>query len=941
MRRPPTSAGTTRLGKDAAVRWCFRLSAAALLLTLAAGCTRPWFRNSADEEVAGILAEKAVDPAWAVPDHYVYPHPLARFADPTNPDFPPMPPDDPAAWLLSPKPQKAKQIVYLEGDGYYQLMTSWDVENRARLKAAGREIKPVEKPAEQPGPHELPLPRLVDGVPRRTEPYVIDFEQAVELGFIISREFQTRRENLYLAALPVTLQRFAFAPQFEATTEWIREWAGRNSSVGSRNRWVGQSTLGVSKLFSTGALLILQVANETIINLTGNQPHTFSQSTFLLDLAQPLLRGGGRAVTLEPLTQAERNLLYEMRDYARFHKEFLVSMAAGEQITISGTGGFAGVDLSIRGQARPVGYYPTLLRQAQVEHQERNVQELSREFLRYQRLATGPSGISDLQVGRVEQDYRNAQSALLQRRVAYSDNVDQFKIQMGLPTDTPLMLDTTPIQELRVQMERLNVVISGYTELITQVRNLETDPEASTKLRRIIEEVFTKSELVKGTDFPRKLQAYWRDWISRAASYDQGPAVAAEIGAALAQAPLLPTPAAPGYLLAFRPSSYILALEGLRLRRQAIDLELDAYEIKGTQPPAELLAELADVSLRYNLGILELRLREFEWFSKRLEETAFSPSHLASVVGQLLSPLPDPIGIAASVFPYQPFDRARARQLRADRFRPIVLYYALILAEARNERMLALEKSWPTLPRTTLNGIDLMGVGEERGQRLAGQVALDSRLDLMNRRAELADAWRNVAVFANSLLGTFDVRYNLEIQTPGTPAKPLDFEGSRGRSQLIFNAELPLVRVLERNNYRASLIAFQRARRNLMAEEDQVLFQVRQTLRNLRRLEEDYKIKKRSLVLAYLQVNQARETLVADPDPSRPTEPANLTESLLNALRSVPRAEDELTESWISYTTERMQLYRDLELMRIDSRGVWIDEFASSDSADPNRPRNR
>ena len=53
-----------------------------------------------------------------------------------------------------------------------------------------------------------------------------------------------------------------------------------------------------------------------IYNL-GNNPST-TVSTLSLDVIQPLLRGAGWAVTLEPLTQAERNLLYAVRDFARF-----------------------------------------------------------------------------------------------------------------------------------------------------------------------------------------------------------------------------------------------------------------------------------------------------------------------------------------------------------------------------------------------------------------------------------------------------------------------------------------------------------------------------------------------------------------------------------------------------------------------------------------------
>src|SRR6266700_1303660 len=75
-----------------------------------------------------------------------------------------------------------------------------------------------------------------------------------------------------------------------------------------------------------------------------------SQSNINLDLIQPLLRGGGRAVTLEPLTQNERNLLYEIRLFARFREQFFANITTGGDLSLF--------------NVQPVrqGFLPTLLR---------------------------------------------------------------------------------------------------------------------------------------------------------------------------------------------------------------------------------------------------------------------------------------------------------------------------------------------------------------------------------------------------------------------------------------------------------------------------------------------------------------------------------------------------------------------------------------------------
>src|SRR5207247_1823222 len=132
------------------------------------------------------------------------------------------------------------------------------------------------------------------------------------------------------------------------------------------------------KLFSTGALLTADFANKTVFNFLSASKGTTSVSTINLDFIQPLLRGGGRAVTLEPLTQTERNLVYSVRAYARFRELYYSAIALGTNLpgTLASAagagGGAAGSPIStlaalgiastdVSGQFR--GYWPTLFRQ--------------------------------------------------------------------------------------------------------------------------------------------------------------------------------------------------------------------------------------------------------------------------------------------------------------------------------------------------------------------------------------------------------------------------------------------------------------------------------------------------------------------------------------------------------------------------------------------------
>src|SRR5262245_57750229 len=74
-----------------------RTAAVLILAVLVSGCTRSFYRRSADRETYGILAERDKNPEWYLPSVSIQPKPESRLFDPTNPDRPPMPPDDPAA----------------------------------------------------------------------------------------------------------------------------------------------------------------------------------------------------------------------------------------------------------------------------------------------------------------------------------------------------------------------------------------------------------------------------------------------------------------------------------------------------------------------------------------------------------------------------------------------------------------------------------------------------------------------------------------------------------------------------------------------------------------------------------------------------------------------------------------------------------------------------
>lgn len=886
-------------------RLLLHLAIAAGLLASSSCLGRRFYRKMADQEVANVLAEKDRYQRWRIEQFHVYPDPRARFADPTNPDRPPMPPDDPAAHDLSPNPQKPPKtgIANVEGTGFLDLLASWDAENRS----SGRRPSSVRRGAAAPavprpdgGPYS-PEPSATAS-PGRPAPFLLTLEQAVELGLVNSREYQSRREDLYLAALPVTLERFAFAAQFFATEEAVRQRFGSDAPGGPANRWVLNGTTGFTKQFSTGALLLFRLANQTVINLSGDVPkHTVSQSTLNFELLQPLLRGGGRAVTLEPLTQTERNLLYEIREYARFREQFYVAIAAGGDIG-SGTRS----ELSeVLGFVSPrQGFLPIMLISARLANERQNVEALDRLLKLFRAFREGGI-VQQLQVDQVEQQLLDSRSQVLDSEQNYRDALDRFKLQLGLPPGTALDLDASTLGEVNAQFGRYEELLEEFKEVAERGFEIARAAADAEEAREIgLGALSSLLHLTPASANPAAVAAALHlnaaDYWQRAApSSLRARARGFLTDSAVVRGTLVRDRVARSWpeweKLADRELS--LRLNNLRGERRRL-LELrDRLEVQNKVLGAEELRRLDEVRLEIDLGNLEEGLREYEARVWRREPTL-----------------------------------ERRRERYADVLRELLRRIYAVVARAREERLEKLTGRWPKLPELRVGEVGLLEAELPDAETAVAQAALANRFDLMNARARLVDTWRQIAVRANALLGVFNVRYRLESFTPFGAAQPLDFGDSRTRHQLFLNGELPLVRKAERNLYRAALIDYQRQRRDLMATEDSILVRVRDETRRLRVLAQNYTIQKRLVELAYLQVENAEDTFRAPSRPAREADDAAaaaLTRQLLDAQSRLVRAQNQLYTTWINYLASRLELYRDLELLALDPRGVWNDELAN------------
>ena len=113
---------------------------------------------------------------------------------------------------------------------------------------------------------------------------------------------------------------------------------------------------------------------------------------------------------------------------------------------------------------------------------------------------------------------------------------------------------------------------------------------------------------------------------------------------------------------------------------------------------------------------------------------------------------------------------------------------------------------------------------------LAGErIALEHRLDLMNARAQLYDAWRQIRVTANALKGVLNVALTNQILTPPTTTNPFAFV-EPGQAVLAWcsTPSCPWSAWPSGTTSATALINYQRQRRSLQNQEDFLKIQLRQ-----------------------------------------------------------------------------------------------------------------
>ncbi len=419
-----------------------RRAAALLLLVagsfLAPGCTRNFYRTQADAEISAIVHQLSSMTETPLEYFGIYTDPRSRLYDPTNPDRPPMPPDDPAAHKLM------HSVNYMPG--YRKWYRNGTV------------------PVVDLGLWQQYLPPAENGA------IPLDMATAVELARMNSRDYQGQLETMYLSALDVTGERFRFTAQWFATNNTMYNTQGPAALGGAASTWTSVSDLQRQQLFGAGGQLLVELANTMTWQLVGSGANTTTLASF--NLTQPLLREAGRAFVMERLTLAERTLLYNVRQMEQYRRAFYAFVATGRStgtgpqriggvfgtaglsgFTGVGTNGFAQVGTAVAatggssiggsasgaGAAQANGFIGLLQDIMQIRNQEANVAGL-RDSLAQLQAAYEAGRIDRFQVDLTRQSLYSNESQVLNAKAVMETLLDSLKVNMGLPPDIDFVL---------------------------------------------------------------------------------------------------------------------------------------------------------------------------------------------------------------------------------------------------------------------------------------------------------------------------------------------------------------------------------------------------------------------------------------------------------------------------------------------------------------------
>ena len=268
---------------------------------------------------------------------------------------------------------------------------------------------------------DYPAPTLgptLDVFLANAEPLALTLSQALQVAARNNADYQTRKEAIFETALDLDLEREAFRNTFLGRMESLLSTDKSGSSTVSGNTNSAQA--GWDKKLASGVELSTALAVDLANLFTMGGASSLGLAADAT-ISVPLMRGSGRYIVQEPLTQAERNVIYAVYDFERFKRTFAVDVARG--------------------------YLAVLQQMDEVDNASQNYRSLKASARRARRLADAGRS-PEIQVDQAVQNELRTRNRWIAATQLLEDRLDAFKGAIGLPPDARIELDHNELDRL-------------------------------------------------------------------------------------------------------------------------------------------------------------------------------------------------------------------------------------------------------------------------------------------------------------------------------------------------------------------------------------------------------------------------------------------------------------------------------------------------------------
>ena len=241
-----------------------------------------------------------------------------------------------------------------------------------------------------------------------------------------SEQVQVQQESLYRSALDLTLEQWRFGYQYDASVDGGAS-GEINGNVGTASKGFSAS---VTRVLGTGAVILADVG-ASLFRFVSTKDGWDGITNVGLSITQPLLKGTGSLVTLEPLRQTERTLIYAVRAYERFRRTYAV-------------------DVSDR-------VYRVQQSLDQLNNERLNFDNLRLLRVRNERLAEAGE-LSEVQADQARQDELGSENRLVALQGNTERQLDNFKVFLGLPVECDLFFEEGILRRLDVESPVLDLL---------------------------------------------------------------------------------------------------------------------------------------------------------------------------------------------------------------------------------------------------------------------------------------------------------------------------------------------------------------------------------------------------------------------------------------------------------------------------------------------------